>query len=106
MSKSFSFRVSDVEQEYLISESIRLKIPQSEVVRRAVWNQAALSSISESIEVVLVREIDRARQLLDAEFELQKVEMIEQMTKKIDDNNQAAFGKLIEWLKSRLPAQK
>lgn len=105
MSKNFTVRLSEIELEFLNQESERHHIPKVEVIRRAVWSHASLSEIEHRLDETVIREIDRARQLLDAEFELQKAELFEQLTAKIDQDNKASFSQLIEWLKPRLPSK-
>lgn len=101
MAKKLSFRVNDVEAEFIKTESIRMGIPQSEIIRRAVWNAASISSLTQRFDETLTQEIATARQLLDAEFELQKAETIAE----IDRNHAAHFSKFIAWLGPKLTAK-
>lgn len=98
MSKNKTFRLSDAEAGFIKTEAVRLGIPEVEVVRRAVWNASAQVEISRRLDESMTREIDRARQMLDAEFELQKASI----TSEVDRLIQAHLGKLVTWMQANL----
>lgn len=93
-----SIRLTDAEAEFLVSESVKQGISVSEVIRRAIWSQASAAALADRLDEIVTREVERARGLLDDEFELQKASLIAAL----DQANQINLGRMVEWMNANL----
>lgn len=68
MSKQVNTRLNDAELAHIKEQAIKLGVPQTEIIRQAIWRDAAVAEIRDQTKAAVQKEFDLLFAKLAVEF--------------------------------------